>query len=158
MKQTKEHFKQNPGVECIIQSLGADEKTAQRLAQMGVLPGVTLQILRIAPFGATVEVSVGGGQSFALRKDELTALNCRIVAMPLTCPDLHPEIAYRIRSLSGGKKFQQRMETQGIHPGLFIKITNTTMPGIVLQLIDQKKTVTLGRGEAEKIIIEVIDA
>ena len=158
MKKIKRHFEHQPGVECIIHSLGTDEKIAQRLAQMGVLPGATLHIIRIAPLGTTVEVSVDGGQSFAIRDEELTALKCQAVAMPLTGSEVQLHTAYRIRTLSGGRKFQQRMETQGIHPGLFIKITNLTMPRIVLQLIDQGKIVKLGRGEAEKIIIEVTDA
>ncbi|MBE9573870.1 MAG: ferrous iron transport protein A [Proteobacteria bacterium] len=107
-------MEQKPGVECIIHSLGSDEKVAQRLAQMGVLPGLTLQIIRIASFGTTVEVSIDGSQSFAIRKDELTASNCQVVAMPLTCSDVQLHMTYRIRTLSGGRKFQQRMEAQGI--------------------------------------------
>jgi len=159
MKKIKrQHFELQSGVECIIQSLGSDEKIAQRLAQMGVLPGATLQILHIAPFGATVEVSVDGGQNFAIRKDELRALNCQAVAMPLAWPDVQLQMTYRIRSLSGGRKFQQRMEAQGIRPGLLIKIPEIAIRGITLHLIDQKKSVTLGWGEAEKIIIEVADA
>ncbi len=158
MKKTKRHFERYPGIECIIHSLGTDEKTAQRLAQMGVLPGATLQIIRIAPFGTTVEVSVDGGQNFAIRDEDLTALKCQILAMPLTCSDVQLNTTYRIRTFFGGRKFQQRMEAQGIHPGLLIKIINLTMPRIVLQLIEQKKTLKLGRGEAEKIIIEVTDA
>jgi len=158
MKKTISCLEQKPGVECIVHSLGSDEKVAQRLAQMGVLPGVTLQIIRIAPFGTTVEVSIDGSQSFAIRKDELTALNCQVVAMPLTSSDVQLHIAYRIRTLSGGRRFQQRMEAQGIHRGLFIRINNRTSPRIELHLIDQKKIVKLGRGEAEKIIIEVVDA
>lgn len=158
MKKTKKRFERYPGVECIIHSLGTDEKIAQRLAQMGVLPGATLQIIRIAPFGTTVEVSVDGGQSFAIRDEDLTGLKCQVLAMPLTCADVRLHTTYRIRTLFGGKKFQQRMEIQGIHPGLFIKIVNLTMPRIILQLIEHEKTVKLGRGEAEKIIVEVTDA
>ena len=52
--------------ECIIRTLGSDEKTAQRLAQMGILPGSHLRVIRVAPLGGTIEVMVGQGQSFAL--------------------------------------------------------------------------------------------
>lgn len=158
MKKTKNCLEQKPGVECIIHSLGSDKKVAQRLAQMGVLPGVTLQIIRIAPFGTTVEVSIDGTRSFAIRKDELTALNCQVVATPLTGSDVKLHMTYRIRTLFGGRKFQQRMEAQGIHSGLSIKINDRTSRRIELQLIDQKKIIKLGWGEAEKIIIEVTDA
>jgi len=72
------------------------------------------QIIRIASFGTTVEVSIDGSQSFAIRKDELTALNCQVVATPLTCSDVQLHMTYRIRTLSGGRKFQQHIEAQGI--------------------------------------------
>jgi len=158
MKKTIGCLEQKPGVECIVHSLGSDEKVAQRLAQMGVYPGVTLQIVRIASFGATVEVSIDGSQNFVIRKGELTALNCQVVAMPLTSSDVQLHITYRIRTVSGGRRFQQRMEAQGIHRGLLVKINNRTSPRIELHLIDQKKIVKLGPGEAEKIIIEITDA
>ncbi|MCK5034310.1 MAG: ferrous iron transport protein A [Candidatus Sabulitectum sp.] len=63
--------------------MGSDDKTAQRLAQMGILPGTHLQIIRIAPLGGTIEVNDGQGQSFALRQQEVAAMTCEPVAMPL---------------------------------------------------------------------------
>lgn len=144
-------------MECVIQSLGSDRKIAQRLAQMGVLPGATLHIIRLAPFAATIEVSVDGGQSFAIRKNELAALDCEAVALPLVSRHIKLNSDYHIRYLYGGKKFQQRMASQGIHPGLLLKVINQTGPLIEILLVDQGKTVKLGRGKAEKIIIRKAD-
>ncbi|MCK5479310.1 MAG: FeoA domain-containing protein [Methylococcales bacterium] len=145
------------GSECIIRSLGPDKKVAQRLAQMGVLPGSRLRVIRLAPFGETLEVSIDQGQYFALRVEEVNVLDCEMVAMPLSEKTLKTEQYYRIRSLSGGKTFQQRMEHQGVIPGIIIQIRELNKPSILIELFQEKKIVALGSGEAEKIIIEVID-
>ena len=51
---------------------------------MGVLPGSRLKVIRLAPFGKTVEVTIDQGQYFALRDEEINVLDCEIVAMPLS--------------------------------------------------------------------------
>ena len=145
------------GSECIIRSLGQDKKVASRLAQMGVLPGSRLRVIRLAPFGETFEVSVDQGQYFALRNEEINALDCEMVAMPLSDKSVKIEQYYQIRSLSGGNTFQQKMEHQGIAPGIVIQIRKLNKPPILIELFQEKKIVALGFGEAEKIIIEVID-
>ena len=93
--------------ECIIRSLGPDEKTAQRLAQMGILPGSHLRIIRVAPLGGTIEVMVGQGQSFALRQENVAAMTCEPVAMPLVSELIIAGQNYRIRMLLGGKTFRR---------------------------------------------------
>ena len=146
-----------PDCECIIRSLGQDKKVARRLAQMGVLPGSRLRVIRLAPLGKTLQVSIDQGQYFAIRDEEINALDCEMVAMPLSEKTLKIDQYYRIRSLSGGKTFQQKMERQGIIPGIVIQIRELNKPPILIELIQEKKTLALGFGEAEKIIIEVID-
>ena len=146
-----------PGSECIIRSLGPDKKVAQRLAQMGVLPGSRLRVIRLAPFGETLQVSIDQGQYFALRDEEINVLACEMVAMPLSDKTIKTEQYYRIRSFFGGKTFQQKMERQGIIPGIVIQIRNLNKPPILIELFQEKKVVALGSGEAEKIIIEVMD-
>ena len=145
------------GSECIIRSLGADKKAAKRLAQMGVLPGSRLQVIRLAPFGETLEVSIDQGQYFALRDEEINALDCEMVAMPLSAKTVMTDQDYRIRSLSGGKTFQQRMEHQGVIPGVVIQIHDHPVHHFQIELLQKGKIVALGLGEAEKVIIEVMN-
>jgi len=145
-----------PNSECIIRSLGPDEKIAQRLAQMGVLPGTQLQIIRVAPLGSTIEVADAQGQSFALRQKELEAMTCDPVAMPLVSELLMLGQTYRIRSLLGGKTFRLRMEREGLTKGEHIQIRKTGTKPIRVYLVGQDKQVKLGSGEAKKIVVEVI--
>ncbi|RLB93804.1 MAG: hypothetical protein DRH26_02895 [Deltaproteobacteria bacterium] len=53
--------------ECIIRSLGPDEKTAQRLVQMGILPETHLHIIRVTPLDGTIEVLGDQGLVFFSR-------------------------------------------------------------------------------------------
>ncbi len=142
--------------ECTILSLGPDEKTAQRLAQMGILPGTHLRIIRVAPFGGTIEVTCDQGQSFALRQEEVAAMTCDPVAMPLASELVTVGQTYRIRVLLGGKNFRQRMEREGFRKGGFIQIRETGVKPIPVHLVDMDRQIELGEGEAKKIIVEVI--
>lgn len=143
--------------ECIIRSLGSDNKTAQRLAQMGILPGTHLRIIRIAPFGGTIEVNDGQGQSFALRQQEVAAMICEPVAMPLVSELVAKGQTYMIRDLRGGKTFQQHMATAGLQEGGLIQIREAGVKPIQILLVDTDRQVSLGKGEAKKIIVEVIN-
>ena len=143
--------------ECIIHSLGSDDKTVQRLAQMGILPGTHLQIIRVAPLGGTIEVNDGQGQNFALRQQEVAAMTCEPVAMPLISELVAKGQTYMIRDLRGGKTFQQRMEIAGLQEGGLIQIREAGVKPIQIHLVDTNRQVSLGEGEAKKIIVEVIN-
>ena len=141
--------------ECIIRTLGSDEKTAQRLAQMGILPGSHLRVIRVAPLGGTIEVMVGQGQSFALRQEEVAAMACDPVAMPLFSELIIAGQNYRIRTLLGGKTFRRRMEKQGIQEGVLVQVNTTGEKPLPVHLVDSGEDVELGEGEAKKLIVEV---
>lgn len=141
--------------ECIIRSLGPDEKTAQRLAQMGILPGSHLRVIRVAPLGGTIEVMVGQGQSFALRQEDVAAMTCEPVAMPLVSELIIAGQNYRIRTLLGGKTFRRRMEMQGVQEGALVQVNKTGEKPLPVHLVDSHEDVELGEGEAKKLIVEV---
>jgi len=141
--------------ECIIRSLGSDEKTVQRLAQMGILPGSHLRVIRVAPLGGTIEVMVGQGQSFALRQEEVAAMTCEPVAMPLVSELIIAGQNYRIRTLLGGGTFRRRMEKQGVKEGILVQVNKSGKKPLPVHLVDSGEDVELGEGEAKKLIVEV---
>ena len=141
--------------ECIIRSLGSDKKTAQRLAQMGILPGSHLRVIRVAPLGGTIEVMVGQGQSFALRQEDVAAMTCESVAMPLLSELIIAGQNYRIRTLLGGKTFRRRMEKEGVQEGVLVQVNKTGEKPLPVHLVDTGEDVELGEGEAKKLIVEV---
>ena len=58
-----------PGEETKIVELRAAEETAHRLMEMGLLPGTPLRVVRFAPLGDPVEISVRG-YHLSLRRTE----------------------------------------------------------------------------------------
>lgn len=143
-----------PGTECLIRSLGKDPELSQRLAEMGVLPGSRLQVLRHAPLGGTVEASVDDGETLALRTSELGQMRCAFTALPLGVAAGFLAPPLRIRALQGGRGFRERMGERGLDPGRLIRIREAGPQRMVVVPEGGGQAVALGRGEALKIIVE----
>ncbi|NOZ62312.1 MAG: ferrous iron transport protein A [Calditrichaeota bacterium] len=140
--------------ECVITALEGDRNLTERMAQMGILPGSRLRIVRVSPLGGTVEVVIDQSESLAIRIEELKQLNCRLAAIPLSqikfCSDKH----YRVLKFLGGIFFQQKMKNRGIDLGDEVEILDVR--GLRLKN-KNNQTVVIGRGEAEKIILEPLE-
>ncbi|HEB95993.1 MAG TPA: hypothetical protein ENI96_06130 [Sedimenticola thiotaurini] len=142
-----------PGSICILHSLGDDRQVARRLAQMGILPGSRLRIVRAAPLGGTLEVASDQGELFALRREEMAGLDCRLVAAPLTSPAIRPGQTCTVLSLEGGRAFRQRMTEKSLRPGSRIRIGEPGTHGLLVSDAATGATIALGRGEAARIIV-----
>lgn len=146
-----------PGSECIITDLQGEPAVTQRLAEMGVLPGSRLRVVRIAPLGDTLEVALEEGQLLALRKDELAALGCDYRVLPLSEARYLGKGPYRVHGLAGGRLFHERMARQGIEAGKLLQPVDTDGPALVVELAGRETPLHLGHGEAEKILVEPAD-
>ncbi|MFZ0493319.1 MAG: FeoA domain-containing protein [Acidimicrobiia bacterium] len=139
-----------PNVECRIRSIEGD--SGARLTQMGILPGVEMRIVRTSPFGnGTVEVMIGGADVVALRSDEIVAMECDLVAVPLSSPAIE-QADYRVSMLAGGQGFKRRMAALGVVEGARVQVIST----LPLLISAQGKQVRLGRGEADKVVVEEV--
>ena len=58
-----------PGSKAKIHSLAASNPSMARLRELGVLPGTPVQLVRVAPLGDPIEISVRGSL-LSLRKQE----------------------------------------------------------------------------------------
>jgi ferrous iron transport protein A len=54
-------------------AVNGTSRVTRRLMEMGVIPGVSLQVLKTAPFGDPIEVRVRG-YSLAMRRNEADAI------------------------------------------------------------------------------------
>ena len=61
------------GSEGRVVSVNADNGIARRIMEMGVIPGVTVSVVKAAPFGDPIEIRVRG-YSLAMRKAEADAI------------------------------------------------------------------------------------
>lgn len=57
------------GESCVVTSLGKKGVARRRIMEMGVTPGVTVKVIKVAPFGDPIEVNVRGYE-LSLRKSE----------------------------------------------------------------------------------------
>lgn len=57
-----------------VLSVGGEERISKRLMEMGVVPGVTLTVIKSAPFGGPIQVRLLG-YNLAIRRKEAEAIN-----------------------------------------------------------------------------------
>ncbi|NOT48808.1 MAG: ferrous iron transport protein A [Acidobacteria bacterium] len=58
-----------PGAEAQVAAVGGNGPISRRLQEMGVVPGVSIRVVKTAPFGDPFEVRLLG-YSLAMRKNE----------------------------------------------------------------------------------------
>lgn len=58
-----------PGSEGVVASIGEKGPMRRRLMEMGVTPGVTVKVIKVAPLGDPIEVNIRGYE-LSLRKEE----------------------------------------------------------------------------------------
>lgn len=66
-----------PGQGGIVSSLGAKGPMKRRIMDMGVTPGVEIRVIKVAPLGDPVEVTVRGYE-LSLRKEEAAQIEMRV--------------------------------------------------------------------------------
>ncbi|WP_122638423.1 MULTISPECIES: FeoA family protein [unclassified Romboutsia] len=59
----------NPGQSGIVKSIGEKGPIRRRLMDMGVTPGVKVEVIKVAPLGDPIEINIRGYE-LSLRKDE----------------------------------------------------------------------------------------
>ncbi|NLK96114.1 MAG: ferrous iron transport protein A [Clostridiales bacterium] len=65
-----------PGEKGIIKSLGEKGPARRRLMDMGLTPGIELEVVKVAPLGDPIEVNIRGYE-LSLRKDEANQITLR---------------------------------------------------------------------------------
>lgn len=61
------------GKDARVMHIKGSDRVAKRLMELGVVPGVSLQVVKSAPFGDPIEVRLRG-YSLAMRKSEAEAI------------------------------------------------------------------------------------
>lgn len=65
------------GQDARVIAVNGTEGITRRLLEMGVIPGVTVQVVKMAPFGDPIEIRVRG-YSLAMRKREADAIEVSV--------------------------------------------------------------------------------
>ncbi|MCB1878387.1 MAG: ferrous iron transport protein A [Chromatiales bacterium] len=135
-----------------INVMGEDEVLNHRLMQMGILPGTELTVVRSGAFGGPVELAADLGQSIAMRKSDLQSIHWDVVALPLSAVQRVSPPDWRVLRLAGGRRFQQHFRQMGIVAGV-----EFTLMGLApIRIRIASTSVHVGRGEAERLIVEPV--
>lgn len=65
------------GDNCVVKSVEGDGRIRRRLFDMGVTPGASIYIRKVAPLGDPVEITIRGYE-LSLRKDEAKLVNVEV--------------------------------------------------------------------------------
>ncbi len=66
------------GEECVVVEIRGKGPVARRIADMGIIPGARLKVLRRAPLGDPIELEVRG-YNLSLRRSEADLIIVRVV-------------------------------------------------------------------------------
>ncbi len=148
------HIPLHTGQTYRVQALGGDRRIADRLLQMGVLPGVEFTIMRIGPMGNPLELAIAGGQSIALRNTDVLALNCELLSLPLSAapPGMQH---YQVLALPGHPRSRRKLEALGVHLKKLLRV-EATRPYQV-RLLAENRSIRIGQSEAESLILQPIE-
>ena len=61
------------GKDARVIAVNGEGRVTRRLMEMGMIPGVTVQVVKMAPFGDPIEIRVRG-YSLAMRKSEADSI------------------------------------------------------------------------------------
>ena len=61
------------GVDARVVSVGGEGRITRRMLEMGVIPGVSVSVIKKAPFGDPIEIRVRG-YSLAMRRSEADSI------------------------------------------------------------------------------------
>ena len=66
-----------PGQDARVTAINGKNAVTRRLMEMGVIPGVSVQMIKTAPFGDPIEIRVRG-YSLAMRKNEADSIEVSV--------------------------------------------------------------------------------
>ncbi len=132
-----------------IVRVGGSGEIRRRLLDMGVVPGATVAVERVAPLGDPVQVKVKG-YDLALRKQEAEKVLVELTGgiLSRTAPGERVVVA----AVRAGWGLQRRLADLGLTPGVAVTVISSGRPGQVVIEVRGSR-LALGRGVAGKIIV-----
>lgn len=149
----KQHLALHPGQTYRVLSLGGDPRIAERLVQMGILPGMEFTIVRVGPMGNPLELAIPGGQSIALRNTDVLALKCELISLPLSTAQPGDQL-YRVSALPANPRYRQKLEAAGLHRGNLVRVEAGRFGQV--RLIEADRLIRINQNEAQAVILQPV--
>jgi len=150
----KELSKLEPKQKGTIVRIGGAGKIRQRMMDMGLVNGAEIEVLRVAPLGDPMELSLRG-YNLSLRKSEAAAVQvATIPVFPLSQAPTNSLL--RIVDVHSGIGLKQRLGNMGLKIGMSLRIIDNPSSSNIAISSDQGQ-VNVGYGMAEKILVQPIE-
>lgn len=134
------------GMKAKIISIDTNNRDKERLYALGLKPGKEIELFHVSPFNDP-KIFKMEENKIMLRNSEAS----KIMVEPLeNIIDLFsaPEGFYQVRRLNGGNFFSRKMQQKDITEGVKIHKENNN-----ILIIEKNKSVSLGKGEQNKILV-----
>ena len=135
-----------------IVKVGGDGRARRRLLDMGIVPGATVEVRRVAPLGDPVLIRVKG-YDLALRKGEAEHIQVELTLMPLSLVAAGETV--ELASLKAGWGLQRRLNGLGLAEGARVRVVSGPPGPVVLEINGSR--LSLGQGVARKIMVNVVE-
>ena len=139
------------GTKVKIVSVNFQPELQGRILGLGFVPGSIVEVIREAPFGDP-RVYMVHGKMITLRKNEADLIEVKPIdrSFPLSMAEAGKR--YVVKAFLGGPIFLSRIKSMGVDIGSLIEV-KSKFPVIAFV---NGKTVKIGMGMAEKILVEEI--
>lgn len=138
-----------PGVRVKVLSMNLSGDIQNRLVGMGLIPGVIVEVVKVAPLGDPIVFSLNG-REITLRKKEAEGIEVEPVdeVIPLYLA-MFEDGEYEVIDVFRGRRFLEKMKKLGVFPGERLRVKDG-IPHL------KDKVIPLGKGEALKILVKVV--
>jgi DtxR family Mn-dependent transcriptional regulator len=141
--------------------LDEDPELLRKLSILGLKPGVAIEVLKKSP--SEGEVSVRIGERMCTIDDKTAASvqvqrteNARNVQPLVSLKDGESGIITSALVIGKGQGYMKRLMDMGLTPGTKVKVVNSAPLGGPVELQVRGSRLALGRGIAQKILVEMI--
>ncbi len=134
-----------------ITRVGGKGEIRRRLLDMGVIPGVLVEVYRVAPLGDPVQIKVKG-YDLALRKEEAGKIQVELIESILARVPSGEKVT--VLAVRAGWGLQRRLADLGMTPGAVVTVISSGRPGQVV-LDVRGSRLALGRGIVSKIMVRI---
>jgi ferrous iron transport protein A len=166
-----------PGETGRIRKVSGRGAIRRRLVDMGLTPGVPIEMIKVSPLGDPIEYRIRG-YYLTLRKSEAETIEVELVrgagpswgrwhgqrmghprrwqtdqgALPLVrCRSGQQGVITQTR---GGRRFTASLNELGLVPGAKINVVGNDLPGPLIVALEDESRITLGRRVAWHILIK----
>ncbi len=143
-----------PGCLAVIVRICGEGPIRRRLLDMGLRPGVSVRVERLAPLGDPIELYVMD-YHLTLRRSEAANITVRLIEFPLS--QALPGSRVRVEAIHGGIGRKRRLAELGLQPGQQALVLPSSIRAGHIALEINGQYVEIGARMAEDVFVRLME-